>query len=60
MCVRKFRPTSLCNVIVKVISRLIVDHLKEILCEVISPNQASFVPGRQSVDDFILCQEIVH
>lgn len=28
--IRSFRPISLCNVIVKVISRMIVNHLKEV------------------------------
>lgn len=55
-----FRPISLCNVTVKVISRIIVDRLKGILGEIISPNQASFIPGRQSCDNFIICQELVH
>lgn len=43
--IRGFRPISLCNVCVKVISRMLVNRLKEILCEVISPTQASFIPG---------------
>lgn len=58
--IRNFRPVSLCNVTVKVISRMIVDRLKAMLCEVISHNQASFVPGRQSCGNFIICQEVAH
>lgn len=34
--------------------------LEEILNEVVSFNQASFIPGQQSEDNFILCQEVVH
>lgn len=58
--IRGFRPISLCNVAVKVVSRMIVNRLKGVLCEAILPNQASFIPGRQSNDNFIICQELVH
>lgn len=26
----------------------------------ISPNQGAFVPGRQGVDNTVICQELVH
>lgn len=38
----------------KVISRMIVNCLNEVLCEVMSSNQASFVPRRQSCDNFVI------
>lgn len=39
---------------------MIGNWLKHVLGELISPNQASFIPGRQSVDNVIICQEILH
>lgn len=39
---------------------MLVNRLKEILCDIISLNQSSFIPGCQSVDNVIICQEVVH
>lgn len=36
--IRDFRPLSLCNVCVKVIPRMIVNRLKELLGDMITPN----------------------
>lgn len=58
--IRGFRPISLCNVCVKVVSKMLVNRLKEIICDIVSLNQPSFIPGRQSVDNVIICQEVVH
>ncbi|KAK4267368.1 hypothetical protein QN277_024155 [Acacia crassicarpa] len=55
-----FRPISLCNVIYKVVSKIVVNRLKPILPHVIAPNQCSFVPGRHSSDNIIVAQEVIH
>src|SRR4051812_39429731 len=55
-----FRPLSLCNVVFKLVSRVIVSRPKETWRSIISPLQASFVSGRHSIDNFIVCQEFVH
>lgn len=58
--IRGFRPLSLCNVPTKLVSKVIVDRLKETLKELISPCQTSFVPGRMGLNNAISCQEVVH
>lgn len=44
----------------QLITKLIVRRLRGVWGEIIAPNQASFVPGRQGVDNVIICQEILH
>ncbi|KAL2224838.1 UNVERIFIED_CONTAM: hypothetical protein Sindi_2937600 [Sesamum indicum] len=47
MSVGDFRPISCCNVLYKIIAKLIVKRLSVVLDKVISPCQAAFVPGRK-------------
>lgn len=49
----------MCNVAYKIVTKMIVNRLKGVLGELITPYQAIFVPGRQSVNNVVVCQEIV-
>lgn len=53
---QEFGPLTLCNIVYKLISKVIVSRLKKIRGSLISPFQASFVLGRQSIGNFIICQ----
>lgn len=52
--IMQFRPIGLCNVIYKVITKVTVERLKEILPRVIAPTQASFIPKHQITDNVII------
>lgn len=44
--VSNYRPISLCNVSYKIITKIIIKHLKPLLDLCITQNQGAFVPGR--------------
>jgi hypothetical protein len=57
---KDFRPISLCNIIYKIITKVLVHRLRPILNNIIGPYQSSFLPGRGTTDNSIVLQEIVH
>ena len=55
-----FWPISLCNVIYKVIAKCLVNRLRPILDEIVSPVQSAFVPGWLITDNILMAYEISH
>lgn len=47
----KFRPISLCNVSLKIISKVLVQRIRPLLPKLVGPTQSSFIPGRLTSDN---------
>lgn len=58
--IKMFRPISLCNVVYKVITKIIVGRIRPFLHKVVSPTQSSFISGRSTTDNIVITQEVLH
>ncbi|GJX46892.1 sodium/hydrogen exchanger 6 [Tanacetum coccineum] len=58
--INDYRHISCCNVLFKCISKIIANHIKGNLDDIVSINQSAFVPGRRISDNILLTQELMH
>ncbi|KAL5574665.1 hypothetical protein UlMin_016364 [Ulmus minor] len=55
-----YKPISVCNLVYKVIAKLLADRIKPLLHDLICPTQGAFVSGRSIHDNSFIIQEVIH
>ena len=56
----RFRPIALCNVVYKIISKVIENRLKPLLPTLVSEEKTGYVEGRHILNSIIQAHEMVH
>lgn len=56
----ELRPISLCNVLLRILSKVMENRLKPCLKDVISDKQSAFIEGRLLTDNALIAFEINH
>jgi len=56
---KDYRPISCCNVLYKVISKILANRLKIILPKFITPNQSAFIKDRLLMENLLLATEVI-
>lgn len=55
----EFRPISCCNILYKIISKILAGRLRTVLNSIVHLNHSTFIPGRTITDNILLAHELV-
>ena len=57
---KDFRPIACCNLLYKVISKVLANRLRFLFHDAIEPNQSAFITGRLLLENVLLASELVN
>ena len=58
--ITEFHPIALCNVIYKIVAKMLASRLKLALGSIISKSQSAFILGRSITDNVMISAEVMH
>lgn len=57
--VKSFRPIYCCNVLHKIISKMLTSRMQNVIPKIVSGAQSGFIPSRQILDNVLLVSELI-
>ncbi|GAA0168700.1 hypothetical protein LIER_23359 [Lithospermum erythrorhizon] len=55
----EIRPISLCNIVAKIVSKVLTNRLRPVLMKIISETQSAFLPSRIISDNIFISHEVL-
>ncbi|GAA0183409.1 hypothetical protein LIER_30824 [Lithospermum erythrorhizon] len=56
----EIRPISLCNIVAKIVSKVLNNRLRHVFMKIISETQSAFLPGRIISDNILIAHQVLH